>query len=1133
MEKVVILKNGKAAKLTDAFPKKDFDVSGFLIAFEYQADGSTARYRYYKASEFRKEDERQAQGGYYREDKFLLYIQYKSEPYEDINATVPSAKTLVKFFRFDFEPFFAKKDDTVSVDICQFGSPYDFYYKQSLFEFQVEADGGSTKNYKEPWGEEILVPGNATQVPHNVDLNVTPTGFFYKKNFGDLVSSWTATTKEKKGYSRTTTLIAFRIYFIVKDIFPKLLATKDVNDQVVIDESLTKIYDAARNYLSPAQYNSLHILERTVLTLMKSWGYFYGPATQGHGGGTIITDINGNPVTEPGSTTMVNYGVLNPIFDGTASYFQYHNYLQIVANFYANMYRIQDVVANKSMDERYLYLVSLLPSSALAALPFETRIEALKLLMKGKLKEEDENLALQIIYSFYQGTNEADPFLDFLLKKEDTVTTNFDILFHKMDDERISNISSIVAFFVPQKPNRRHFCYAVYALWKVSKYNWYYTPPGVIPNADGINPQAYFLTPEGQKYYFDANGKELDGILEFSNVRSILPNGLHAVDIVDFKAMKKLSGEKVNIVKANIHEHQDDGSGYNSTGFESKYEDMYFHLFQPIVTVGYQSNLDLGVEVPQTEYPAFLFYYYEEFDRIKEMDAAISFALDVVIEVGLFFATGGLGALRHLRHLKYVTKIGRVFSGVSTATETVLVWRGLEAGLEVFTMSSSVCMSYNNYLATVANTPDERAFAEKTSRVFFYLMLVGAGASIISRTRAVRAAEEVLLDPKFNQLPLDVQDVIQSLKGSKAVTMATFRSKFANRANLLSKYDTVFTPAMRDAFFRDFGHLDGAHPIWAQLDNNAVIDNWKNLFNKNIVDRKIIDFISNQTLVNRIIFYYNELDVRNVLEALPHSVRKEFLLAFGQVDNATLQILKDHAYAIQVWAKHAPDARTLIGQHASLWIKYYKARNLLKTGNHTAVAQLFGKPLGNATLHQGVRYVTDGSFIPADLTKAIAIANRTDDVAIIAEKLGIPQNILNRAKQHYYVDEHLMLIDGELRFGRFERDAVDNAEWERMINIAGDELTPQEITAFKRLIAHEYVESQLMEKGMSYRPLFDGSGNVRPYDFGAHDLSPTIGGELRFNTADVGLEGAPSLPDLDNFSNLNNIVNWYVNLYKL
>ncbi|MCC2589772.1 hypothetical protein [Chryseobacterium sp. MFBS3-17] len=78
------------------------------------------------------------------------------------------------------------------------------------------------------------------------------------------------------------------------------------------------------------------------------------------------------------------------------------------------------------------------------------------------------------------------------------------------------------------------------------------------------------------------------------------------------------------------------------------------------------------------------------------------------------------------------------------------------------------------------------------------------------------------------------------------------------------------------------------------------------------------------------------------------------------------------------------------------------------------------------------------------------------------------------------------------------------------------------------MIAHEYIESRLIDEyGVNYRSL-DSFAALQPHNFGAHDIAPTL------NNLYASLERLhqPPIPN-DNLTNLDEIVDWFVNFYKL
>ncbi|NJO00946.1 MAG: hypothetical protein HC880_03955 [Bacteroidia bacterium] len=125
--------------------------------------------------------------------------------------------------------------------------------------------------------------------------------------------------------------------------------------------------------------------------------------------------------------------------------------------------------------------------------------------------------------------------------------------------------------------------------------------------------------------------------------------------------------------------------------------------------------------------------------------------------------------------------------------------------------------------------------------------------------------------------------------------------------------------------------------------------------------------------------------------------------------------------------------------------------------------------------------------------------------------------------------------------GRFERDSYDVALWKGAengfergvyyIDDLGDKATIPKDRAtkdFNALIAHEYIELKLMEKGVSFRSM--GKPDLyEPYDFGAHDLAPRLrdGGYV-----DLKLKSGVPIPN-PTLSNLDQIVNTYIKLLNL
>lgn len=117
------------------------------------------------------------------------------------------------------------------------------------------------------------------------------------------------------------------------------------------------------------------------------------------------------------------------------------------------------------------------------------------------------------------------------------------------------------------------------------------------------------------------------------------------------------------------------------------------------------------------------------------------------------------------------------------------------------------------------------------------------------------------------------------------------------------------------------------------------------------------------------------------------------------------------------------------------------------------------------------------------------------DVDRIAANTGFDRNVVDEIKQHIFFREHAdiaSLPDGRLRSGRFApMDHIADL-WRKAET---GTLDASEANAFRRLVAHEYVEARLMQEGVPYRsrdPKLWHDDYYMPtrHNNGAHDLAP-------------------------------------------
>ncbi|MXN92320.1 hypothetical protein GR160_13915 [Flavobacterium sp. Sd200] len=848
MEQVVILHTGGTpVKLNNKFTGLIFDVDGWLNEFKY----NNVSYKFYSHESFRRADQnRKGLSNYFNVSKYLLYIQY-------IGNEIPTAYDLVNLETFDFKPFIASVGDNVSVNIVNFEYPYNYYYKNKKYSFNVEIDPvtNNVRRYIDLETQKLNFPANATAVDNYINLNIGPTGYFFKKNGGDQIEIWQIDDFKKATFCRILTLSAFVISYINKDIFSK-----------IIDSTTELVLDAAANSSTP-DIIGLTDIEIMIFLLKKSWGYYYIPGSN-----------------------LPHREDFDAVLSNTPNEEEYLTYLNSLDNFYNQAYVLQDLLAAQPAEKKFKPLMALLPVPALILVPLRLRIEVLKDLMKNPINQQIELFVLRIIHSI--SNDDANIFLDFLLKKEDGLTTVFQVLYEKMDDERLTRLP-FLSLVVYELPNRMHFVTALFNLWKVSKYN-FYRPDGF------INQQCYFFTDEGRPYVKYSNGKLKEIILEYGQSElDIFPESdiptlkLFVATSVNYKCLKALEGIFVTIEKDvnYIRYYETQGGGHiTGTSVPSKKTETQYHLYQPLTITGHKTQ---GVVIPnETSIPAFLFYYTQDYEKLKQIDAAISLAIEIGIEaIAFFYLTGGLTTLKHLGHLRELLNIQAAIEGGIAANETVLIWTGLEAGTEVFSVTASVISSLSNYNATILPEGPERDQQIEVSKTFMWLSIISAGGAALFRYKAVKSAEQVLnsiADGINTNIPSNVLEVLTHLKGQKTVALAQFQGSLASYNNITAKLNS-YTDELKAAFWTDFNSVQDS-TFWNRLNSNQqYIDNWRDLYLMGAPERMSINFVSDTPLVNGMVTYYQVSGLKEILIPLAYNEKVNFFRKYSQLDNTTFQ----------------------------------------------------------------------------------------------------------------------------------------------------------------------------------------------------------------------------------------------------
>lgn len=754
----------------------NFNSSGYLLTFNI----GDVKYELFYRSNFNKSDEK---------NKYCIAGYYDSEAFTSYKNGLVEIDVLNRDYFFKYEEFKrAEIGDIVEVERLN-PFPFNQYYNELKYTFKISSLSPelftSINDLPKVETDENSEFYSVLVNKHN-EFESKFTGLFYTKNLGSQINNWNSTLFpdensfdnqivenlvlegkiSKKSYARLMTFICWQIYHIYNRILDKI----SIEPLIFIEGSYKNHLDNNPD-TSDYWWNSLSMVDKIIAEMCQQWG--------------VLKFRYGNEITDFPNI----FDSLNPDY---AKLLSYYNSL---INFYEAL-RFKDesilfpelvdgelVTTEEDSNRRIQYLSEISPL-ALGALPFDARIKLLeKYTILSKIEEEDQRFLIRIINSF-NSELDANNFLDYLLKVRNGVLTNFEVIYRKLDDARIERYT-IINWFVEHQTNRKYYIYLLYEMWKKSSYNFYHIPIGVIPNESGLNPNAYFLTNEGEKYYAQYNEegeliKSNDPILQFLSYTS--GGNWKKQHKVYYQPERELKKELITIIEVKVTS--------SSWPDDKKYGE--YHIYQPIILMGYEADLELSV--PQfAPIPAFLFYYAVEFDRIKDFDSGLNFTLEVGIEVALFFALGGAGALRHLKHLKHLGKLGRAYRGVLEVDEAVLVWRGLESGSEVLSVSAGVLSSTCQFIATTTNSSSTYQLAQKTGLFFLTLTFISIGGSVYGRRKAIKCADEIIkevdalsLQGISNPINPEVYNVILTIGNNLAVRATQIINSLSGEYPLLA-----------------------------------------------------------------------------------------------------------------------------------------------------------------------------------------------------------------------------------------------------------------------------------------------------------------------------------------------------------
>jgi hypothetical protein len=869
MTTTAILKDGTPVRI-HLFEKPAFDVEGFLVGFTLSSLNSE-EYRYYQQSEFKREDRKRPNlSGYYDKTMFLKYIQ-NVEP-------VPTLDNLVKY---NFKKILATEGEEITVTSIDFEEPYDYFYNEKKYTFNLQntIDNRGVRNYLKPIVEDfetvdykINTDGtNAVIVLNN--QSGLPGGHFYKKNLGDFINSWSVSNTQKTLIKKAMSLIIFKIREINRDIIPLIASNTHFFE---------KEQDVANGIID---YNDFTDLEKLLFNFKRTWGYYYETPLDG-----FSRSYNDS---------------FEALFSNSSTLEDYQSYLSSLQNFYQICNKTKNL-AYYPADDKVEYLLKILSPSALNVIPYELIIKCIKQYLKFNLSQEDQRVLVKLVISI--NPSHANHFLDFLLEKENGAETNFQVIYDTLTDARLERYP-FVNWFVDEQTNRKYFAFAVFKLWKVSKYNMDFIRPGVIvadpwPNFKGVDPENYF--------YINDNEFNKRNWLTFT---SSITDNIRTEEYFESKLLDK----KVEITKISKLDINFEHGGYHH---DYKPFVGLFHLYQQVTFSGYEANLDLSIPTTAT-IPAFLFHFITEYDELADFDAGVALAVNLTVDALLIYFTGGSSILSDLQYLKHTTKIGRALAGGIKPTEAIEIWKGFKGAADIFTLTAGSLTHINQYLITTENDEAKRKILEGCQKIFISLTFLGVGLSLTAQAHAVREAEKVLdlikaLPPGVaHGLTPEMFNLLTTLKGNKDVTLTLFGNKLnsldlGDATNyILLKYNSVFTDAQRLKFMTDFQHIDDL-AFWRLLNNGrnasgirdgSYLDNWILLSEKGLEEAKFTTYICNQTRTNALIRYVDEPITKPIINTLSYERKLVFIDTFGD----KFATFKNKPELINQWKRYYDD----------------------------------------------------------------------------------------------------------------------------------------------------------------------------------------------------------------------------------
>lgn len=597
-------------------------------------------------------------------------------------------------------------------------------------------------------------------------------------------------------------------------------------------------------------------------------------------------------------------------------------------------------------------LFSITNPSQLIVMSTENKLNGLAyFIFRDELTDIEQLGILNVLKSFSYHTDDGiNELLDFLLNPSSDNKTVFERLYYLMSGVSLYSALPLYSFIAESffeddgidnndrnnRTFRHQFVSYLFELWFNSKYN----PYDLLGQEKGED--SFFKTEEGAgqlepiDLYFRINSS---GAIDNKKVHQYESNGKikDYREEVTYLPSKQMSGNFIDIYELHKAYEIDSYSGADILAGDEKIlsKNLYasYHLYHPLKAVGFTPTYELVDSFLLSYFPAFLFFFHEDYTRMRNNAGWFAFAVDIVLEVGIFFASGSFSALRTLSRYKKLTPAGKAL--FSTVDEQVVSITIRNTTIEV---AAGVLGATASLIANTTNDADVKRIYDLLGFICFGISLKSAYVQyfVINEDVAVLAKKVTDLYANLSQeqkIVAGITDEMISFLNNLAFDLSFFKqtwltdnpSFYQNKLNGLTSLEWA-------RFYLDFKVLNDQQKLihYNKLSENLngeylYFDNWRNMLNAGVHQdiRSMKKVFGNSTTDNAvttapdIIRIYNKPAIKQKLDkwiqfetgtkkAQMHKIIEEVLIKeIASYTDAELELLNINPACVDLYISHA------------------------------------------------------------------------------------------------------------------------------------------------------------------------------------------------------------------------------------